>query len=170
MQPGKTTKKLLPALFTCVIVASAGLALSQSAIVRSAQPITVSLSGAVERQSGKVAIEKAGSVNPGEIIHYTITSTNAGPSAAHQYKAVGPIPIQTVYVEGSANAEGASVVYSIDRGKSFSSKPMIEQRQPDGSVKTVPAPVSMYTHLRFDWPSPFAPDSHCSASYQVRVK
>lgn len=170
MQLVKIKRRVLPALFICVTVASAGLALSQSALVRSAQPVKVILSGAVERKEGKVAIERAGSVNPGEVIEYTITSSNAGPISARQYKTVGLIPARTVYVDGSAKAEGASVVYSIDGSKSFSSKPMIDERQPDGTVKKVAAPVSMYTHVRFEWNSPLAPDSHCSASYKVRVK
>jgi len=170
MQLPKIKSKALPALLTFVIAASAGLALSQTALVRGAQLVKVNLSGTVERKSGKVDIENAGLVNPGEVIDYTITSNNAGPIAAHQYKAVGPIPAQTVYVDGSAKAEGANVVYSIDGGKSFSPQPMIEQRQPDGTIKNVPAPVTLYTHVRFDWNNPLAANSHCSASYQVRIK
>jgi hypothetical protein len=50
------------------------------------------------------------------------------------------------------------------------STPMIDAPQPDGSIKKVPAPLSMYTHVRFEWSDPLVAASHTIASYQVRVK
>ena len=70
----------------------------------------------------------------------------------------------------SAKAEGAQTFYSIDGGKSFSAQPMIEEKQADGSVKRVPAPVSMYTEIRYEWSDPLAQGGKLSASYKVRVK
>jgi uncharacterized repeat protein (TIGR01451 family) len=170
MQLAKIKCRVFPTLFLLVMVASAGLAFSQSTLMKSAQPVKVNLSGAVERKGGKVAMEKAGTVSPGEVIDYTITSSNSGTTSAREYKTVGPIPARTVYVDGSARAEGASTMYSIDGSKSFSPKPMIDERQPDGTFKKVAAPVSMYTHVRFEWNSPLTAESHNTASYQVRVK
>jgi len=110
-------------------------------------------------------------VNPSEILDWTITSENAGNGPAHDYKAVGQIPKVTVLVAGSTTADGsASVVYSIDNGKTFSEQPTIEEKQPDGSVKQVPAPVSMYTQLRYEWTDPLASGAKLQASYKVRVK
>ena len=40
----------------------------------------------------------------------------------------------------------------------------------DGTVKKVPAPVSMYTEVRYEWSDAFAPGGKLSASYKVRVK
>ena len=68
-------------------------------------------------------------------------------------------------------AEGGSVVtYSIDGGKSYSTLPLVEERQPDGTVKMVPAPVSMYTEVRYEWADALAAGGKLSASYKVRVK
>ena len=165
--------RLLQALFISLLVTSGVMALSlrNGTPVQSGSPeMKINLSGTVARSSGNVAIEKAGSVSPGEVINYTITSNNEGSGAARDYKTIGPIPARTIYVDGSAKAEGASSVYSLDGGKSYSANPMIDQRQPDGSIKKVPAPLSMYTQVRFEWDSPVAGKSHCSASYQVRIK
>ena len=173
MQLKNVKSRVFTALFVCLMAATGGMALSlrNGAPVRQTPPaVKINLAGAIGRPSGNVAIEKAGSVNPGEVINYTITSQNEGPTAAREFKAIGPIPARTIYVDGSARAEGAAALYSIDGGKSYSPKPMIEQRQPDGSVKQVPAPASTYTHVRFEWDSPLAADGHRSASYQVRVK
>src|SRR6185295_17953749 len=143
----KTRSRALAMIALCLVTSAGVFAQGQIA-----QPsIKMSLSGAVLRSGGNVAIEQAGAVNPGEVILYTITSHNEGMKPALGYKATGPVPANTVYVQGSAKAEGASELYSIDGGKTFSPTPMIDERQADGVVKKVPAPVSMYTHVRFEW-------------------
>ncbi|HEV8369180.1 MAG TPA: hypothetical protein VGQ39_14600 [Pyrinomonadaceae bacterium] len=165
--------RLLPALFISVMVASgvAAFSLRNGAPAQNGTPVMkITLSGTIARSSGKVAIEKAGSVNPGEVINYTILSNNEGSGPARDFKTVGPIPARTIYVDGSAKAEGAIAVYSIDGGKSYFAKPMIDERQPDGTTKRVPAPLSMYTQVRFEWSNPIAANSQYSASYQVRLK
>jgi hypothetical protein len=76
-----------------------------------------------------------------------------------------------VLVAGSTTADGsATVVYSIDNGENFSAQPTIEEKQADGTVKIVPAPISMYTQLRYEWSDPLASGSKLQASYKVRVK
>jgi uncharacterized repeat protein (TIGR01451 family) len=165
--------RLLPALFLSAVVASgvAAFSLRNGVPTQNGSPVMkITLSGTIARSSGKVAIEKAGSVNPGEVINYTILSNNEGPGPARDLKTVGPIPASTIYVDGSAKAEGAIAVYSVDGGKSYSAKPMIQQRQPDGTIKSVPAPLSMYTQVRFEWSNPLAANTQYSASYQVRIK
>ena len=110
-------------------------------------------------------------VKPGEILDWQIVSANEGTGAEREYKAVGHIPAGTVLVAGSAAAEsGSTVTYSVDGGKTFSTQPVVEERQPDGTVKTVPAPVSMYTEVRYEWSDALAPGGKLSASYKVRVR
>ena len=47
---------------------------------------------------------------------------------------------------------------------------MIEEKQVDGTVKEVPAPVSMFTQLRFEAQKPLGINEQINASYSVRVK
>ena len=137
-----------------------------------AQPeVRVALAGAVERAGARVALDKAGDVHPGEVLAWTITSANEGDGAARDFKAVGQIPAGTVFVAGSTTADGsASVTYSIDHGKSFSPQPTVEERQADGTVKRVAAPVSMYTQVRYEWADAFDAGQKLTAAYKVRVK
>jgi len=143
---------------------------------RSAAPsgrpeIRVELDGTVARADESVPLDKAGAVHPGEVLDWTITSVNEGDGAAREYRTVGQIPKGTSLVAGSAAAgQNASVTYSIDGGKSFSAQPLVEERQPDGTVKMVPAPVSTYTQVRYEWAEPFAAGRTLAASYKVRVK
>lgn len=133
--------------------------------------VKVMLSGTVERDNQAIQIDKAGLLNPGEILNWTILSHNAGDAPAHHYKTVGEIPSGTAYVAGSAKAGGnTTIFFSIDQGKTFEPKPMIEQKQPDGSSRKVAAPASMYTHVRYEWNDPLTEGKQVSATYKVRVQ
>lgn len=133
--------------------------------------VKVLLQGAVERAGASVAVEQAGLVNPGEIVNWTITSRNQGGAAANDYKTVGRVPPGTAFVAGSASAdEGAAILYSIDGGQTFSAQPVVEARQPDGTMKRTPAPTAMYTHVRYEWKAALAAGEQVAARYKVRVK
>jgi uncharacterized repeat protein (TIGR01451 family) len=172
----KKNFRALPLAALCLLLVGGAAALAQrqfrSAAASVARPeVKVTLAGAVVRDQKRLPVEKIESVNPGEVLDWTITSENEGNGAAHDYKTVGQIPKGTVLVAGSATADGsATVVYSIDNGKTFSAQPTIEEKQEDGSVKRVPAPVSMYTQLRYEWADPLASGGRLQASYKVRVK
>ena len=155
-----------------VVGSAASFAQRQLARLETGRPeVKVLMAGAVEREAGLVALDKVEAVKPGEILQWNITSVNEGTAAARNYKAVGHIPKGTMFVAGSAAAEqGSTVTYSIDGGKTFSTQPIIEEKQTDGSVKQVPAPVSMYTEVRYEWSDALAAGSKLSASYKVRVR
>lgn len=110
------------------------------------------------------------SVQPGDVIRYTLASENAGDKPASDLVVTQPVPDQTAFVADSARANGAALTYSIDGGQTFSSQPMIEETQPDGSVKMVPAPAEMYSHVRWDYGESLAPMATVRAIYEVAVK
>jgi uncharacterized repeat protein (TIGR01451 family) len=129
------------------------------------------LAGAVERNSKTISVDKAGPVMPGEVVSFTMNSTNEGSALAREYRATGQIPQGATFVAGSAFGDRETqVTYSIDGGQQFSSTPMIEQKDSDGMVRKVVAPVSMFTQVRFEWADPLAAGGKVVASYQVRVK
>ena len=169
--------RVLAAAALCVLVAgtAGAFARQQLAAKRAAAAgrpeIRVALKGAVARADERVALDKAGVVHPGEVLDWTITSANEGDGAAREYRTVGQIPAGTSLVAGSATAEyDAAVTYSIDNGKTYSAQPTVEERQADGTVKKVAAPVSMYTQVRYEWAEPLAAGKTLAASYKVRVK
>ncbi len=115
------------------------------------------------------AIEGNVSVQPGDVIRYTLTSENAGDKPASDLVVTQPVPNKTSFVANSARANGAKLTYSIDAGETFSPEPMIEETQPDGSVKMVKAPVEMYSHVRWDYSESLDPMATVRAVYQVAV-
>jgi uncharacterized repeat protein (TIGR01451 family) len=128
-----------------VLGTAAAVAQTRFMVIRTARPeVKVMLSGSVERDSKLVSLAENVTVNRGEVMNWTITSTNEGNAPAREYKAVGVIPAGTQIVPGSVSADGsAKVTYSIDNGKSFSAQPMVDEKQADGSTKKVAAPTSM---------------------------
>jgi uncharacterized repeat protein (TIGR01451 family) len=172
----RTIKKYtstLPVVALCVLILGSAVAFSQKKfmMLRSGRPaVKVMLSGAVERDDTMVPVEKAALVKSGEILDWTITSVNEGNAPATEYKAIGKIPAGTQFVAGSAKADGpVEVAFSIDNGKSFSGTPTVDERQEDGSVKKVPAPVSMYHQIRYAWSAPLNEGDKLNASYKVRL-
>ncbi|HJZ80747.1 MAG TPA: hypothetical protein VKD91_10390 [Pyrinomonadaceae bacterium] len=169
----KSRKKISAglAVFVLMVAGAAGFAQRHFMLANAARPeVNVQLAGAVERDSKLMPLEKSTVVNPGEILDWTINAENTGNAAALEYKTVGHIPRGTELVADSARADGARTLFSIDGGKSFSPQPMIEEKQADGSTKRVPAPISMYTEIRYEWADPLAQGGKLSASYKVRVK
>jgi uncharacterized repeat protein (TIGR01451 family) len=169
----KNTKRLLMGLgLGLLLVASAAVFANNSSAFSNARPqVVIALSGTVERNNESLALDKIDSVKPGEILNWTIASENKGDGDAKEYKAVGKIPAGTVLVADSIKVQGeATATYSIDGGKSFSEQPMIEEKQTDGSLKMVSAPISMYSQIRFEWSSPLNAKEKLNASYDVRVK
>lgn len=172
----RTIKKYLstlPVVALCVLILGSAVAFSQKKfmMLRASRPdVQVTLSGVVERDGAKVPVEKVELVKSGEILDWTISSVNSGNAPANEYKAVGKVPPGMQFVPGSANADGSNAItYSIDNGKSFSSAPTVDERQADGTVKKVPAPVSMYDQIRYEWSAPLNQGDKVNASYKVRL-
>lgn len=171
MKSKKKFAAISVAALSLLVLGVAGFAQKHFMLSNAARPeVRMLLSGSVERDSALVPFDKSTVVKPGEILDWTIVSENSGNDVALSYKTVGHIPQGTTFVADSAKADGAKTFYSIDGGKSYSPQPMIEEKQADGSVKRVPAPVSMYTEIRYEWSDPLAQGGKLSASYKVRVK
>jgi hypothetical protein len=172
----KLRENRVPAIFIiCALLVSGGAAVfarTNAARLFIARPeIKITLSGSVNRGQAEMPVEQADAVSSGEIVNWNILSNNVGNGIARDYKTVGQIPKGTVLVEGSASAEGeARVTYSIDGGRTFTPAPTITEKQPDGAMKQVAAPISMYTQVRYEWADPLAAGGKLTASYQVRVK
>jgi hypothetical protein len=163
-----------PLLALCLVALVGGGAFAQRQFTSAGggrPEVKVQLNGSVERGGNRLSLDKVENVKPGEILDWQIVSANEGSAEARDYKAVGHIPTGTALVAGTAAADGGSTVtFSIDGGKTFATQPIIEERQADGSVKRVPAPVSMYTEVRYEWSDALAAGGKLSASYKVRVK
>ena len=171
-----TKKYVLPKLLLAMLALSGMMVFAAtnrtvSRALNIARPdVKVQISGTVQHEGKSVSIEKE-TVKPGEVLDWTVSSVNTGDGDAQHYSVIGQIPQGTTFVAGSAKGENSPIVqYSIDGGKVFSEKPLIEEKQADGTVKKVPAPVSIYTQVRFEWEKSLASQTKLDAAYRVNVK
>ena len=116
------------------------------------------------------ALEGKVTVQPGDILRYTVDGSNSGDVEAKGLSITQPVPNQTSYVLASAKTDsGAEVIYSIDGGQSFVAEPMIEVTLPDGTVELQPAPAEMYTHIQWNFGDDLASAQSVKAFYNVKV-
>ncbi|PAX57106.1 DUF11 domain-containing protein [Brunnivagina elsteri] len=112
------------------------------------------------------------SVQPGDVLRYTISGENISDKQVKNLTVNQPIPKGMEFVLKSAVGDvksNAKVTYSIDAGRSFVENPTVKVTLPNGKVETKAAPASAYTHIRMEIPSVEA-KSVVKGSYQVQVK
>jgi len=120
---------------------------------------------------GKEKLHTAKKAEPGQVIQYQITSTNAGKQKLTGLMAVGPIPTHTHYVGRSAHTKSkAAMKVSIDGGKTFEDEPVKRKKTlQDGSVKMVVVPTNQYTHIRWEAKDALASGNKHVYHYRVKV-
>ncbi|MBX2864038.1 MAG: DUF11 domain-containing protein [Leptolyngbyaceae cyanobacterium MAG.088] len=117
------------------------------------------------------ALEGRVTVQPGDVLRYTVDGANSGDVEAKGLSITQPVPSETTYLLTSANTDGnAETVFSIDGGQSFVAEPMVEVTLPDGTVELQPAPAEMYTHIQWNFDENLASAQAVRASYNVKVK
>lgn len=104
-------------------------------------------------QDGKIVTQrvKAETVEPGDVIFYTLTYENKGNEKATHVVVNNPIPKGTVYLPGSAYGQGSRILFSIDQGKTYGPPAALRESYTlhDGKKITRQAYPSEYTHIRW---------------------
>jgi len=127
----------------------------------------------VKDAEGKARVEwqEVKEANPGDIVKYTITYRNVGTVEARDARVVDPVPNETAYVSGSAEAKDAAITFSLD-GKAFQDPPLLKYkvRQADGTEAEYQATPEMYTHIQWKLLKPVPPGGTGSMSFKAKVK
>lgn len=148
------------------------------AVLRPEVKLTLSAEKQITELDGKgqeifswESLEGRVTVQPNDIIRYTVDGANSGDIEAKGLSVTQPVPNGTSYVLESAQVEGsAEIVYSIDDGQSFIAEPKIEVTLSDGTVELQPAPAEMYTHIQWNFGEDLASAQAVKAFYNVKVK
>lgn len=110
-------------------------------------------------------------VNPGDVLRYSVAGQNSGKAVAKKFAVTQAIPKQMVYQLNTAKqSQAASVVYSIDGGKSFVAQPQVKVKNAEGKDELRPAPAEMYSHVRWQFKDGLNPNSKVNVSYDVAVR
>jgi uncharacterized repeat protein (TIGR01451 family) len=117
------------------------------------------------------SVDKA-TVQPGDVVRWTINVKNEGSSAAQKLVIPQAMPKGMTYMLNSASFDSGNgaIAYSIDGGKTYVAKPTIQVKLPDGKIETRPAPAERYTHVRWALDQDIAPKQTVTVSYQAQVR
>lgn len=185
-------RKFMFGLGVAALVASAPLAVSTpvfanlqdagTALAQSLSQPEVTLEMGVEKRVTVIdangqekaewqTLEGAATVNPGDVLRYGVTSSNAGDVAAENLVVTQPIPAAMTYVIGSAKGNAAATAtYSIDNGATFVAQPMVEVVLPNGTPEMQPAPAEAYTHVKWNFTRALGAAEVVNVSHEVTVK
>jgi len=157
-------KKFIP-----LLIAMALLLLSAEVFAKSL--VSISITAEKEVTVNKVTKKIAATtINPGDVIFYTLSYINSGNDVATSVVLDDPIPAGTSYLPGTAYGEGAEIIFSVD-GKSFKKPSLLtyEIKKRDGSLEKRTASPEEYTHVRWVIPKIDA-GARGSVGFQVRIK
>ena len=104
-------------------------------------------------------------VVPGEEVIYTIRYKNAGDTAAENIVVTSAVPKEMTYRDGTAEGAGATVLFSVDDGRSFGPWNTLFVKGPDGKDRQ--ATAEDYTHIRFVLTAPVPAETAGAVSYRA---
>lgn len=153
-----------PNLYFCIFAVCLGW--GQVAMAQSTAVTSKLVAQRVEVVDGKTVAKPAGEGKPGETIEYSGTYRNGGTAAVEKLLATIPVPVGTSFIAGSSNPAPAQA--STD-GTRFAPMPLIRTvRQPDGSERKEPVPLSDYRAVRWEVGT-LSPGSSSVVSLRVRI-
>ena len=107
-------------------------------------------------------------VLPGDVVAYTIEARNVSPTNADRVVITDPIPSEMQYLDGSADAAGAALLFSVDGGFRFDVPEKLTVVNEDGTSR--PAVASDYTHVRWVFAAPLAPAEQRSVRFLAQLQ
>ncbi|HEU4431338.1 MAG TPA: hypothetical protein VFT98_21440 [Myxococcota bacterium] len=110
----------------------------------------------------------AAKVVPGDVVAYTIEARNVGVADADRVVITDPIPGEMKYLDGSADATGAELLFSVDGGFRFDRPENLTVANEDGTRR--PALASDYTHVRWVFATPLAPAEQRSVRFLAQLQ
>ena len=109
-----------------------------------------------------------GKVVPGDVVAYTIDARNVSAENADRVVITDPIPTEMKYVDGTAVAAQAELLFSVDGGFRFETPDKLTVANEDGSRR--PAVASDYTHVRWVFAAPLAPAEQRSVRFLAQLE
>jgi len=107
-------------------------------------------------------------VTPGENVIYALEYENDQAEPAGDIVLTMPIPSDVAYIEGSAETQTASLLYSADNGDSFAAREDVMTIDQDGSLRS--AKAEELTHIRWKVKEKVAPSAGGELSFKGRLK
>jgi uncharacterized repeat protein (TIGR01451 family) len=157
-------KALLPLLFLALCCAGSWAADSDSLklVSKAEKEVTV-----VKEGKKEVKRSPAEKVLPGDVVIFTNHFANPLNKAAENAVITNPLPKDVAYIDGSAFGDGATITFSIDKGKTFETPGKLFKTE---KGKKRNARANEYTHIRWAFTNPIPPGKEGDVGYKARIK
>ena len=125
---------------------------------------------AVDARRPQATARERDAVLPGDIIRYQLRFTNITKRPVREVVFTDPVPagLRFVAAPGAPDRDDIAVTYSIDGGRSYSLKPLVEVTV-DGKRVTRPAPPESYTHVRWTVLGWVQPDAQVTVEFRAQL-
>ncbi len=123
----------------------------------------------VQKDNGTSKIEwlTPDNITPGDKVGYRILVENKGDKPADDIVLNNPVPENTTYVDGSARGANSSIVFSVDKGKTFDIPQKLFIIK---NGEKLPATAKDYSNVRWVLTSSLKAGEKGSVQYVVQVK
>lgn len=152
------------------------LGLSALALVFAAQANALTAKQTVEKEVVTISADgtklttrmPAELVVPGETVVYTVNFVNDSEAPATDLVLAMPIPSDVRFLEGSADRDGAKVLYSADGGETYAVREAVEIPAVGGGTRT--ARSEDITHVQWTIAGPVPIGGSDSVAFKARLK
>jgi len=154
---------------TILVLSAAALAFGGHAAALQATQ-TVEKEITVQQADGSTITQRvpADLVTPGEMIVYTVRFTNDDANPASDLVLAMPVPVDVRYIEGSADRDGAVVLFSTDGGSTFAARNTLTMPAVGGGTRA--ASVDDITHIQWKIPGPIAVGASDEIAFKARLR
>jgi uncharacterized repeat protein (TIGR01451 family) len=120
-----------------------------------------------EFETRRIDAAKA-NVGPGDEVIFSNYYVNNGDQPVTDVVILNPVPMHTIYVDGSAGGEFAKVEFSVDGGKTFGAPETLKVKDKNGRERI--ARAEDYTHIRWVITKPVAPKETGVVYFKAKIK
>ena len=131
---------------------------------------TVEVERQVKQSDGTVTtiVTAPDKVLPGDMLVYTVDYYNDKSDVTENFRLDMPIPTEITYLEGSADHDGATVLYSADNGATFQARENLTVNLEAGATRS--ALAADITQIRWTLTDNVSPGERGEIKFKGRLK
>ena len=156
-------KALLPLILLTIISTGGWAAENTLKLVSKAEKETI----VVKNGKKEVTRVPAQKVLPGDTVVFTNHYSNPLNKAADNAVITNPVPKDVTYADGSAFGEGATITFSIDKGKTFDTPGKLFKAE---KGKKRNARAGEYTNIRWTFNTPIPSGKEGDVGFKAKIK
>lgn len=163
-----TTRSTITGLAVALVLLAAGWSHAQQAYIQLQSMAEMEKEVLDEEGSKRLQRVPVTTVVPGDEVIFTTLYENVSGRTVENAVITNPMPEHMVYVDGSAEGEGARITFSVDGGATYDSPARLTMV--DSAGREYPARPQDYTHIRWTFEDPLPSGAKGAVSFRAILK